>query len=131
MTKAFVIAAFLLAGCIAAHAQNAPGQNAPGQEPPPVADKGTTLQLNCVDEASETLGERGHYVRRVKLTNKCEQPLKCQAYAATYGSQGMQRTQAVLVLAPKSKGTAAAKSYEFRIKEVGGFSTSTRYCRVI
>ncbi len=131
MTKAFVIAAFLLAGCIAAHAQNAPGQNAPGQEPPPVADKGTTLQLNCVDEGGDTIGAYGHYIRRNFLTNKCEQRLRCDAFSAAHNAQGVQRTHAVLILAPKSQGAAATKTYQFKIKEAGGMLSSTRHCRVI
>jgi Spy/CpxP family protein refolding chaperone len=126
MTKSRIFAAALiLCGSLTyAAAQNAPA------EPPPVADKGTTVQLNCIDEEGETRGGYGHLVRTIKLTNKCEQRLRCQAYAAAFGAQGVQHTQAVLILAPKSKGPAAAKAYRFKIKENGGMLTSTRHCRV-
>jgi hypothetical protein len=129
MTKIhFFAAVLILCGSYAcANAQNAPVAPA---APPPVADKGTTVQLNCIDEEGETLGDYRHLVRAIKLTNKCEQRLRCQTYAAAYGAQGVQRGKAVLILAPKSKGVAAAKTYKFKIKEGGGMLTSTRHCRV-
>jgi hypothetical protein len=36
---------------------------------------------------------------------------------------------AALVLAPKSQGAAAKKSYTMRVKMIGGSSQSTRECR--
>jgi Spy/CpxP family protein refolding chaperone len=126
-TRIFAAALLLCTSLSCAAAQNAPA----APEPPPVADKGTTVQLNCIDEAGETRGDDSHLVRTIKLTNKCEQRLRCQAYAAAFGAQGVQHTRAVLILAPKSKGAAATKTYTFRIKENGGMLTSTRHCRVI
>ena len=127
MTKSRILAAALIlcASLTCATAQNAPAA------PPPVADKGTTVQLNCIDEQGETSGDDGHLVRTINLTNKCQQRLRCQAYAAAFGAQGVQRARAVLILAPKSKGAAATKAYTFKIKENGGMLTSTRHCRVI
>ena len=127
MTKTRIFAAAL---CLCASLTCAAAQNAPAAAPP-VADKGTTVQLNCIDEQGETRGDDGHLVRTIKLTNKCEQRLRCQAYAAAFGAQGVQRARAVLILAPKSKGAAATKTYTFKIKENGGMLTSTRHCRVI
>ncbi len=114
-----------------AAAQTAPAVDPnKAQEPPPVADKGTTVQLKCIGEEGQTLGHDGHLFRRIGLTNKCEQRLRCQAYAAAFGAQGVQRGQAVLILAAKSTGAAATGSYRFRIKEGGGMLTSMRHCRV-
>jgi hypothetical protein len=123
-SRTFAAALILCGSYACANAQNAP------VAPPPVADKGTTVQINCIDEEGETLGKDGHLVRAIKLTNKCEQRLRCQTYAAAYGAQGVQRGQAVLILAPESKGPAAARTYKFKIKEGGGMLTSTRHCRV-
>ena len=51
---------------------------ADGQTPPPVPDKGTTSQLNCVDQKSEYTkeGEGIFYVQT--FANKCEARLTCK-----------------------------------------------------
>ena len=133
MTKALIVAALLLSGSIAASAQSDPGQDK-GQEPPPQesfkADKGVTFQLKCIHEHDKTIGRDGHLLREIKMTNKCEQRLKCQVYAAAYGAQGPQFGRTVMILAAKSRGVAATKVYRFKIKEGDGMLTSTRHCQV-
>jgi hypothetical protein len=126
-TRRLAGVAILLCFAGAAAAQDS-GQDKPTV--PPVADKGTTAQINCVDEKGETTGSYRHYLRRVELTNKCEQRLKCDVYAAAFGAQGLQKGRTTMVLEPKSKGAAATKTYQFRIKEAGGMLSSSRHCRV-
>jgi hypothetical protein len=113
-------------------AQNAPdaGQAPPKDEPPPVADKGTTSQLNCVDESNKHMGERHHLSYRIHMTNKCEQRLKCKIFAAAYSSKGVSIGRATLILAAKSKN-APAQIYDFKIKGAGGMTSSTRECKAI
>ena len=132
MTKAPIVAALLLSGCVAASARNALGQDK-GQEPPQVsfkADKGVSLQLNCIDEHDQTIGRYGHLLREIKMTNKCEQRMKCKVYAAAYGAQGPQLGRTVMILAAKSLGAAATQLFRFRIKEDDGMLMSTRHCEV-
>ena len=74
MTKAgyVIAAALMLGGCFAAAAQNAPGQ-----EPPPVADKGITVQAKCIDENDGYITHNGRPMFVIQLENKCEQRLTC------------------------------------------------------
>ncbi len=123
MTKVCIAAALIACWAVPAWAQSA-------QEPPPVADKGLTSQINCVGEDDMTLGDYGHYLRQIKLTNKCEQRLKCEVFSAAFGAQGLQKGHNVMILAPKSRGAAATKTYQYKIKEGGGMLTTSRYCRV-
>jgi hypothetical protein len=132
MTKALIVVALLLSGCVAASARNALGQDK-GQQPAQKvleADKGITLQLNCIDEQDQTIRQYGHLLREIKLTNKCEQRLKCNVYAAAYGPQGPQLGRTVMILAARSVGAGATQSFRFRIKEESGTLTSTRHCKV-
>ena len=118
-----LIAALVLsAGLALARADDAP-------EPPPVADKGTTSQLNCIDENNHHMGQGNHLFYRIAMTNKCEQRLKCQIFAYAISSKGPSQGRATLVLAPKSRG-APAQIYDFKIKGPGGMTTSSRECRV-
>jgi hypothetical protein len=130
MTKitSFAAAALLLAGCFAALAQNDPGQTLPKAEPAPVA-KGTTPQLNCVEEDNKHMGEGHHLFFRIAMTNKCEQRLKCQIFVAAYSSKGASIGRTTLVLAAKSKG-APPQTFDFKVKGPGGMTSSSRECRV-
>ena len=110
-------------------ATSAFAQTAPGQEPPLVADKGTTAQLNCVDENNRHMSADNHLFYRIVMTNKCEQRLECAVFAYAVTSKGSSQGRATLVLAPKSKG-AAPKIYDFKVKGVGGMTTASRECRV-
>jgi hypothetical protein len=136
MTKTLSLAALLLFGCIAASAQNAPdqdkdkGQNL-GQEPPPVADKGTTAQYNCLDESEKHVGGGKQIFYRIMLTNKCEQRLKCAVFAYQVGSKGPSQGHGTLVLAPKSAGAKATQVFELKIKSMGGMGAWSRECKVV
>jgi hypothetical protein len=101
-----------------------------GQTPPPVPDKSTTSQLNCIDQKNEYTKEGKGIFFVQTFENKCEARLTCKVFAYALNSRGPSHGHATLVLAPKSAGTAAKKSYALKVKGVGGFSTSDRECRV-
>jgi hypothetical protein len=121
--------ALILGGVFAsaALAQNAP---AAGQEPPPVADAGTTSQLNCISDSGgfKRSGDSATYT--VELENKCEQRLKCRVYVYITSSKGPVQGHATMILAPKSRGAAAKNSYVLKVKMLGGMAQSSRECRV-
>ena len=125
-----LVAALMLSGCFVAEAmaQNAP---AAGQEPPPVADPGTTSQFNCISDKTEYTDTGKRLVYRIALTNRCEQRLKCRVFAYIVTSKGPAQGRATLILAPKSDGAAATKTYDVTIKAIGGMGTVSRECRVI
>ena len=125
-----VLAAALVASAAPAVAQNDAGQTPPKAEPPPVADKGTTAQYNCLDESEKHVASGRQLFYRITLTNKCEQRLKCAVFAYQVGSKGPSQGHGTLVLAPKSKGEAATQVYELRIKSMGGMGAWSRECRV-
>ncbi len=127
-TTLFAAAALLLAGCFTAFAQNDPGQTPP-KEPAPVADKGTTSQLECVDENNKHMGEGRHLFFRIAMTNKCDQRLKCEVFVASYSSKGASIGHTTLVLPAKPKG-AAPQTFDFKVKGAGGMTSSSRECRV-
>ena len=128
-TAKFLGAALLLCGCCAgaALAQNAP---AAGQEPPPKADEGTTAQLNCLADSGGFKRDRKQAVYTVELANKCEQRLKCRVDVFVISAKGTAQGHATLILAPKSKGAAAKKTYVMKVKMMGGMAQSSRECRV-
>ncbi len=103
---------------------------ADGQTPPPVPDKGTTSQLNCVDQKSEYTKEGKGIFYVQTFANKCEARLTCKVFAYVLNSRGPSHGHATLVLAPKSAGAAATNRYALKVKGVGGFGTSDRECRV-
>ena len=126
MSKAtwFAAAALLLAGCFTASAQNDTGQTPPKAEPAPVADKGTTAQLDCVDENNKHMGEGHRLFFRIAMTNKCEHRLTCQVFVASYSSKGVSLGHTTLVLAAKSKG-APPQTFDFKVKGAGGMTSSS------
>ena len=121
------MAAGLAAGLSAASAQVVA---IPGQELPPVPDRGTTSQLNCVDEngSYKTVGKNQFYVQT--LENKCEARLKCAVFVYQLNARGPTQGRSTLILGPKSAGAAAKKSYTLKVKGAGGMSTAARECRV-
>jgi len=129
MTKTglIVAAALMLGGCFAAAAQNAP---APGQEPPPVADKGTTVQEKCIDENDGYTRRGGKPMFVIQLENKCEQRLTCKVYAYVTSARGVVQGRGTIKLAAKSKGAAAKGTFVMPAKKMGGNSQSDRECRV-
>ena len=113
---------------VAGSAEDAPvdGQTA---EPPPVPDKGTTSQLNCIDQRTEykQTGKSLFYIQT--FANKCEARMKCTIFVYQLNARGPSQGRGTLILGAKSAGDAAKKSYALKIKGAGGFSTSERECR--
>jgi len=105
-------------------------EDAPAEGQTPVPDKGTTSQLNCIDQKNEYTKEGKGIFFVQTFENKCEARLTCKVFAYALNSRGPSHGHATLVLAPKSAGTPAKKSYALKVKGVGGFSTSDRECRV-
>ena len=99
-------------------------------EPPPVPDKGTTSQLNCIDQRTEykQTGKSLFYIQT--FANKCEARMKCTIFVYQLNARGPSQGRGTLILGAKSAGAAAKKSYALKIKGAGGFSTSERECRV-
>ena len=111
----------------AGHAEDADGQKV---EPPPVPDRGTTVQANCIDESSDYTTRGKSIFSVMKLTNKCEARMKCAVFVYKINARGPSQGHGTLILGPKSDGAAATKSYALKVKGAGGFSTSPRECRV-
>jgi hypothetical protein len=126
MTNArYVVAAVLmLGGCFSAAAQNAP-------EKPPVADKGTTAQGNCIDENDGYTKRGGKPMFVIQLDNKCEQRIVCKVFANVSSAKGNALGHGTIRLAPKSQGTKAKGSWSMPVKMSGGNSQSARECRAI
>ena len=133
-TKLLAAAALILAGCLAAAAAqqtqtlSAP---APGQEPPPVADKGTTGQLNCISEDDHYVSLGKGVGFRIEMTNQCEQRIACKVFVYITSAKGPSQGRGTIVMAPKSRGAAAKNSYTMKTKMNGGSSQSTRECRAL
>ena len=104
--------------------------SAAAQAPPPVADKGTTSQSQCIADSGGFKMSDGSAVYTIELANKCEQRLRCRVYAYITSSKGPVQGHATIVLAPKSGGAAAKKSYVMKVKMMGGMAQSSRECRV-
>lgn len=126
MTNARYVAAavLMLGGCFSAAAQNAP-------EKPPVADKGTTAQGNCIDESDGYVmkGKRPTFV--IQLDNKCEQRIVCRVFANVSSAKGNALGHGIIRLAPKSQGAKAKGTWTIPVKMTGGSSQSARECRAI
>ncbi len=121
-------AAALTCLAAAAQAQTAP---TPGQEPPPVADPGTTGQFKCIEEndAFKMRGKQPSFV--IELANKCERRIKCKVFVYITSAKGPSQGRGTIVLAAKSSGAGAKKSFTMRSKMNGGSSQSARECRAL
>jgi hypothetical protein len=131
-TSKSMLCAFTLAMAIgfasAGYAEDADGKKV---EPPPMPDRGTTAQGNCIDEDSEYIIRGKSLFSVMKLTNKCEARMKCAVFVYKINARGPAQGRATLILGPKSDGAAATRYYALKVKGAGGFSTSARECRLI
>jgi hypothetical protein len=109
----------------------ADGQTPPAQEETPKPDPGTTAQGNCIseDDGFHRDGKRVTFV--ITLTNKCEARIKCEVFAYMVSAKGPSSGRATLILATKSKGDAARKSYAMKVKMASGSVQSARECKVM
>jgi len=119
-------AAFALWGLLASTAL---AQPATGQQPPLKPDAGTTAQIECIDEHDgyKAAGKTPNFV--IELENKCDVRMTCRVYAYVTSPKGTALGHGTLVLAPKSAGAAAKKTFSMRVKMLSGNSQSTRECR--
>ena len=119
-------AVLVLCACVASQAL---AQNAPAA-PPPKPDAGTTIQADCIEENDgyKMSGKTPTFF--IALENKCEQRLSCRVYAYVTSAKGTALGRGTLVLAAKSHGDAAKKSFTMRVKMLSGNSQSTRECHV-
>jgi hypothetical protein len=127
-----VTLAFVAGLATAGLAQTEPpaGQTPPAEQPkPPEPDRGTTSQINCIDQNTETTGNRGSFAIVTVLENKCEARIKCRLYIHAVHSKGDTLGRATLTLGRKSEGAAAKRTYVLKVPSAGGMTTSTRECR--
>jgi hypothetical protein len=120
----------LAAALILRFAGAALAQTAPPAEPPPAAEPGTGPQSNCIAENDgyQMRGKTPTFV--IELENKCEQRMRCKVFVYITSAKGPAQGRGTIVLAPKSRGAPAKKSYTMRAKMIGGSSQSARECRV-
>jgi hypothetical protein len=129
--------ALLLSFAGAAAAQDKPAAEpapaatpAPAAEAAPTPEPGAGPQEKCIaqKEGFTHLGQGIGYAMR--LTNSCEARLKCKVYAHISNAKGETRGHGTLVLATKSKGEAATKTFEMKVKMAGGMIQLSRECAV-
>ncbi len=99
------------------------------ETPPPKPVAATTSIEDCVDE-NDGFDTRGRTYRFVfKLTNKCDKRLKCVIDAYVTGAKGPSSGHGTVILAPKSQGDAATKSFAMKVKLPGGTAQISRTCK--
>ena len=69
-------------------------------------------------------------VFEIALENKCERRMTCKVFVYINSAKGPVQGRGTIVLAEKSRGAAATKSFTMKAKMAGGSSQSTRECRV-
>ena len=120
--------ALILCGCLTAAAS---AQNAASKEPSPKPDPGTSTQSECISQKDGyvRLGKGAGFA--IELTNRCDQRMKCRIFVYHISSKGPTQESATLILAPNSRGDAATKAYQMKVKQLGGMAQSSRECRVL
>jgi hypothetical protein len=99
------------------------GQTARAPEP------GEGPQAKCIAQ-KEGYTHKGKAIGyAIQLTNLCEQRMKCQVYAHLSNARGESRGHGTLVLAPKSKGAAATKTFEMKTSMDSGTAQLSRECK--
>jgi len=105
---------------------------ASAQEPAKVAAAAepakSTLE-GCITDSSNFKAEDKHAYFIVALENACEQRVTCEVYANIRTARGSKRGHGTLVLAAKSAGAEAKKSYRLRVKVAGGMAQVERECK--
>jgi hypothetical protein len=124
MTKAGLIVAAALLSATYAFAEDAPGQ-----ERPPVADKGSTAQENCIVENDGYTTRNGKPMFVIQLENKCAQRLTCKVYAYVTSPRGAVQGHGTIRLAAKANGAAPKGTFVMPAKMTRGNSQSDRTCQ--
>ncbi len=86
---------------------------------------------NCIADVTGFKRDGRHASYVVALENKCEQRLACRVYVNIMNARGTVRGHRTLVLAKKSAGAAAKKSYALPVKVTGGMIQVSRECKVL
>jgi hypothetical protein len=104
----------------------------PGTAAPAAAPSGAASDLqSCLQETGDYI-THGHTVSYViAITNTCEKRLRCEIFANVIGARGSSLGRTVMMLDAASKGAAAKRSYEMRVKAAGGTAQVSRECRVL
>ena len=127
-----------LAGAAAAAAVITAGAAmfASAQEPAPkvaaAADSAKSTEspiAGCITDSSTFKAEDKHAYFIVALENACEQRVSCEVFANVRTARGSKRGHSTLVLAAKSAGAAAKKSYRMRVRVAGGMAQVERACK--
>ncbi|HZQ12442.1 MAG TPA: hypothetical protein VFB31_06500 [Pseudolabrys sp.] len=129
----------LIAGAafVAAVISAAAAMFASAQEPKPAPAATTTTESaksapvpdSCIANEANFKAEdkRAYFI--VALENRCEQRVKCEVFAGVISARGNKRGRATLVLAAKSDGAEARKSYRMRVKVAGGMAQVDYDCK--
>ena len=83
----------------------------------------------CISDSSNFKAEDKHAYFIVALENACEQRVSCEVFANVRTARGSKRGHGTLVLAAKSAGAAAKKSYRMRVRVAGGMAQVERECK--
>jgi hypothetical protein len=105
---------------------------ASAQEPAPQVAAAEPLKspiAGCISDSSNFKAEDKHAYFIVALENACEQRVTCEVFANIRTARGSKRGHGTLVLAAKSAGAEAKKSYRMRIKVAGGMAQVERQCK--
>lgn len=100
---------------------NEAGQTPPAAQPEP----------KCVSENTgfRENGKAASVV--VELANDCEKRFRCQVNVYVVTAFGPTRGQKTLILAPKSKGAAAKKSFVLKVRQASGSIDQAHNCKAI
>ncbi len=134
MTRsALCLAAMLAAASFAGVARADDGPAKPSAMPPAkvAAKVGAEPPENCIAHVNGFKRDGGHAAYVVALENKCEQRVSCRIYVNVMNARGTARGHRTLVLAKKSAGAAAKKSYALPVKATGGMIQLSRDCKVL
>jgi hypothetical protein len=98
----------------------------------PPKDLPPTLEKRCTsDETSSYRGE-GKARRFVfELQNTCETRLKCNLHISILNPFGLKVGHKTVTLAPKSEGAASRGGLVLKVREAGGLSQRTHFCKEV
>jgi hypothetical protein len=107
---------------------------ASAQEPAPkvaaaAAEPAKSALDGCITDTANFKAEDKHAYFIVALENACEQRVTCEVFANIRTARGSKRGHGTLVLAAKSAGAEAKKSYRLRVKVAGGMAQVERECK--
>jgi hypothetical protein len=108
-----------------------PVGDAHADQTPPKPDEGTTVQEKCIVQTSDFKMSGKNPAFMVALENQCEQRMSCRVDVNVSSAKGSALGHATLVLAPKSAGPAAKKTYTLKVKLMGGMAQTSRACKVL